>query len=64
MLSGLRTIYGSSFDCSMGQDIIFDVPALGNGYYCDFSTSYFRVRVDSTLGTAIVPIAGCDPYRC
>ena len=42
----------------MGQDIIFDIPALGNGYYCDFSTSYFRVKVDVTLGTAITQAAG------
>jgi len=41
--------YLHNIKCQMGQDIIFDVPALGNGYYCDFSTSYFRMKVDVTL---------------
>ena len=42
----------------MGQDIIFEVPALGNGYYCDFSTSYFRCRVDVTLTNTVTQAAG------
>ena len=50
-----KTSNGAIFDVAMGQDIIFDVPALGNKYYCDFSTSYFRVKVDVTL-TNRVPI--------
>ena len=45
-------------DVNMGQDIIFDIPALGNGYYCDFSTSYFRVKVDVTLGAGVDQVAG------
>ena len=42
----------------MGQYISFDIPALGNGYYCDFFTSYFKVKVDITLGTALTQAAG------
>lgn len=52
-LHNIKATNGATFDVSMGQDLIFDVPALGNGYYCDFSTSYFRMRVDVTLNTAI-----------
>ena len=57
-LHNIKASNGSSFNVQMGTDIIFEVPALGNGYYCDFSTSYFRVRVDCNLPTAIVPAAG------
>ena len=57
-LHNIKASNGSSFTCAMGTDIIFDVPALGNGYYCDFSTSYFRIRVDAALPAAIVPAAG------
>ena len=57
-LHNIKASNGPQFDVQMGQDIIFDVPALGNGYYCDFSTSYFRVKVDVTLGTAITQAAG------
>ena len=57
-LHNIKASNGPQFDVQMGQDIIFDVPALGNGYYCDFSTSYFRVKVDMTLGTAITQPAG------
>ena len=52
-LHNIKASNGPQFEVSMGQDIIFDVPALGNGYYCNFSTSYFRVKVDITLGTVI-----------
>ena len=31
---------GSNFNCTIGQHIIFDVPALGNGYYCLFHFLY------------------------
>ena len=47
-LHNIKATNGSSFDVSLGQDIIFEVPALANGYYCDFSTSYFRFKVDIT----------------
>ena len=57
-LHNIKASNENSFNVQMGTDIIFDVPALGNGYYCDFSTSYFRVRVDCTLGAAIVPLSG------
>ena len=57
-LHNIKAGNGSSFNVQMGTVIIFEVPALGNGYYCDFSTSYFIVRVDCNLPTAIVPAAG------
>ena len=56
-LHNIKASNGTQFQCQMGTDIIFEVPALGNGYYCDFSTSYFRVRVDCNLPAAIVPAA-------
>ena len=41
-LHNIKASNGSKFNCTFGQDMIFDVPALGNGYYCDFFTSYNR----------------------
>ena len=52
-LHNIKASNGSTFKYQMGQDIIFDVPALGNGYYCDFSTSYFRMKMDVTLTDTI-----------
>ena len=49
---------GPQFDLQMGPDIIFDIPAFDNGYYCGFSTSYFRVKVDITLGNARTAAVG------
>ena len=31
---------------SLGNQIIFDVPNLGTGYYIDWSTSYFRFGIN------------------
>ena len=53
MLHNIKAVNGVSFPLQVGQDIIFEVPALGNGYYCDFSTSYFRMNVTATLTTAL-----------
>ena len=53
MLHNIKAVNGVSFPLQVGQDIIFEVPALGNGYYCDFSTSYFRMNVQATLTTAL-----------
>ena len=41
-LNNIKVSNGSSFPCNinLGQDIFFYVPALRNGYYCDFLTSY------------------------
>ena len=35
-LHNIKAFNGASFNQALGQDIIFEVPALGNGYYCDF----------------------------
>ena len=53
-LHNIKAINGSTFPCTMDQDIIFEVPVLGNGYYCDFSTSYFRCRVDVTRANTVM----------
>ena len=45
-LHNIKASNGSAFPLSLGKDIIFDTPVLGNGYYYDFSTSYFQCRVD------------------
>ena len=42
-LHSIKAFNGSQFNVQMWTDIMFEVPALGNGYYFDFSTSYFRV---------------------
>ena len=57
-LHNIKASNGSSFPCTLGQDIIFDVPALGNVSYCDFSTSYFWCRVDVTLANTVIQSAG------
>ena len=57
-LHNIKASNGSTFTVGMGTYIIFEVPALGNGYHCDFSTSYFRMRVDCTLPVALTPAAG------
>ena len=57
-LHNIKASNGSNFNCTLGQDIIFDVPALGNGYYCDFSTSYIRFRVDVTLANKLTQVDG------
>ena len=57
-LHNIKASNGSEFTLQMGTDIIFDVPALGNGYCCDFSTSYFRMRVQCALPNAINVHAG------
>ena len=59
-LHNIKVSNGSAFPLTFGQDIIFDVPALGNGYYCDFSTSYFRCRVDVTLTSTVAQAAGVN----
>ena len=56
-LHNIKASNGSSFPLTLGQDIISDVPALGNRYYSDFSTSFFRCRVDVGL-TGLVPENG------
>ena len=48
-LHHIKASNGLAFPLGLGQDIIFDIPALGNGYDCDFSTSYLRVKVDIVL---------------
>jgi hypothetical protein len=35
---------------SLGNQIIFDIPNLGSGYYIDWSTSYFRFGIAMQLG--------------
>ena len=57
-LHNIKASNGPQFEVQMGQYIIFDIPALGNGYYCVFSTSYYRVKVDVTLGTVVTQAAG------
>ena len=57
-LHNMKASNGPTFDLQMGHDIMFGVPALGNGYYFDFSTSYFTVKVDVTLTTALTLNAG------
>ena len=52
-LHNIKATNGSNFNMQMGQDIIFEVPALGNGYYCDFSTSYFRFNVAVNLNAPV-----------
>ena len=63
-LLNIKPSNGSNFNCTLGQDIIFDVPALGNGYYCDFPTSYIRFRVDVTLSNKLTQVEGSCCCGC
>ena len=57
-LHNIKASNGSNFNCTLGQDIIFSVPAMGNGYYCEFPSSYIRFRVDVALRTALTQDVG------
>ena len=57
-LHNIQASNGSTFTVGMGTDIVFEVPALGNGYYCDYCTSYFRMRIDCTLPVALSAVSG------
>lgn len=38
---------------ALGNQITFDLPNLGTGYYVDWSTSYFRFGINVQLGTGL-----------
>ena len=33
---------------NLGEEIVFELPAIANGVYCDFGTSYFRFKIEIT----------------
>ena len=46
---------------SLGNQIIFDIPNLGTGYYIDWSTSYFRFGVNVQLGHDLIVASDANP---
>ena len=53
LLHNFKATNGRAFPIQLGQEIIFEFPGMGNGYYCDFSTSYFRMGVNCAFTNAI-----------
>ena len=52
-----RMKYGVKPSAVRSENYLHNIKA-SNGYYCDFSTCYFRVKVDISLGTTITQAAG------
>lgn len=49
LLYNLKAVNGTSFSQSTSTDIIFEIPSMGNGYYCDVSNSYFRWKLTNQM---------------
>ena len=49
---------GRPFTQQLGNKIIFELPGMGKGYYCDFTASYFCFRIN--VGFTTVPVAAND----
>jgi len=45
LLYNLKAVNGTSFSQSTSTDVIFEIPSMGNGYYCDVANSYFRWKL-------------------
>ena len=47
-----KAVNGRSFTQQLGNEIIFEFPGMGEGYYCDFAASYFRFGLNVGFTTA------------
>ena len=47
-----KGVNGRSFTQQLGNEIIFEFPGMGEGYYCDFTASYFRFGLNVGFTTA------------
>jgi len=52
LLYNLKAVNGTQFSQSTSTDIIFEIPSMGNGYYCDVGNSYFRFKLSTANSTA------------
>ena len=52
LLHNFKATNGRTFTQQLGNEIIFEFTGMGNGYYCDFSSSYFRFGVSVGLTDA------------
>jgi hypothetical protein len=52
LLHNIKATTGHNVAVALGNEIIFEIPSMGNGYYCDLGNSYFRFSfaISSTTG--------------
>ena len=51
LLHNFKASNGRSFDVKLGNEIVFEIPAMGKGYYCDLATSYIRFGLRVTTSS-------------
>ena len=45
LLHNFKASNGREFEVKMGNDIVFELPSMGKGYYCDLASSYIRFSI-------------------
>ena len=53
LLHNFKASNGREFDVKLGNDIVFELPSMGKGYYCDLASSYIRFSIKVTTNTSI-----------
>lgn len=54
LLYNIKATNGADMDLQLGNEVIFEVPSMGNGYYCDLGNSYFRFGIQLTCNTEML----------
>mmetsp|Transcript_9417 Transcript_9417/g.12378 ORF Transcript_9417/g.12378 Transcript_9417/m.12378 type:complete len:204 (-) Transcript_9417:25-636(-) len=49
LLHNIKGVNGRVFNFRQGETIEYEIPGLGPGHYADFSTSYFRLKLQFTI---------------
>lgn len=51
LLHNFKASNGREFEVKMGNDIVFEIPSMGKGYYCDLASSYIRfsIKIESSV---------------
>ena len=52
LLHNIKATTGHNTPIALGNEVIFEIPSMGNGYYCDLGNSYFRFGIGVSLSTA------------
>ena len=45
LLHNFKASNGREFEVKLGNEIVFELPSMGKGYYCDLASSYLRFSV-------------------
>ena len=53
LLHNFKSSNGRTFEVKLGNDIVFEIPSMGKGYYCDLATSYIRFGIRVTTSSAL-----------